>query len=175
MNKHKLKAFTILELTVTMLITALLIGITYTSYSIIVKSYRSFTLKNEDMGILISLDHVLKRDFDLADVILKTSDGLTLKSDQKIVKYTFNPDFITRESVKTDTFKVETQLVQTSFETILVNDIQDAEEQNRLDDLTFSLLYQNEKIPYHYHKNYSSINLILRKEFNEQRNPNAIH
>jgi Tfp pilus assembly protein PilE len=168
MNKQKVQAFTILELTITMLITALLIGVAYASYSIIVKSYRSFNLKNEDMGVLISLDHVLKRDFDQADVILKTSDGITLKSEQKIIKYTFNPGFITRESVKTDTFKVETQLVQTSFETTAVNDIQDTEEQSQLDDLTFSLLYQNEKIPYHYHKSYSSVNLI-------KRNPNAIH
>ncbi|MDF2432861.1 MAG: hypothetical protein JWP44_2492 [Mucilaginibacter sp.] len=168
MIKQKVQAFTILEVTITMLISALLIGITYTSYSIIVKSYRSFTLKNEDMGVLISLDHILKRDFDQADVILKMPHGLTLKSEQKIIKYTFNQGFITRESVKTDTFKVETQLVQTSFESITVNDIQDIDEQNRLDDLSFTLLYQNEKIPHHYHKSYSSVNLI-------KRNPNAIN
>jgi Tfp pilus assembly protein PilE len=168
MSKQKIKAFTILEVTITMLITALLIAITYTSYSIIVKSYRSFTLKNEAMGVLTSLDHVLKRDFDRADMILKTSDGIILQTDQKIVKYVFNADFVIRESVKMDTFKVQPQEVQTSFESVPITEARDTAEQNRIDELTFTLPYQNEKIPYHYYKTYSSVNLI-------QRNQNAVN
>ena len=50
MNKHRIKAFTIMEVTVTMLIAAILIGITYTTYSIVLKSYNSFTTKNADMA-----------------------------------------------------------------------------------------------------------------------------
>lgn len=168
MAKHKVKAFTILEVTITMLIAAILLGITYTSYSIVVKSYRSFTIKNDNMAVLISLDHLLKRDFGKATIVIKDADGIDLKNDQQLIKYSFNPDFIIRTSIRVDTFKVQTQDVITSFENVPLNEIQDTDEQNRLDEVSFTLLYQNEKIPYHYRKLYSSENLI-------QRNPNAVN
>jgi hypothetical protein len=58
--------------------------------------------------------------------------------------------------------------VNTAFETFPVNEVQETEEQNRIDEFAFTLIFQNEKIPYHYHKLYSSVNLI-------QRNPNAVN
>jgi prepilin-type N-terminal cleavage/methylation domain-containing protein len=166
MNKQRVRAFTIMEVTITMLIAGILIAITYTSYSIIIKSYRSFTAKNEDIVVLVSLDHVLQRDFDRADIILKQTDGITLKNSNQMIKYTFSPDFITRIASKMDTFKVQTQEVNTSFDNIPMGEVQADDEQNRLDDLAFTLVFQNEKIPYHYHKLYSSDNLI-------NRNPHA--
>ncbi len=168
MDKHKVKAFTLLEVTITMLITALLIGLTYTSYGIIVKSYRSFTAKNEATVVLVNLDHVLTRDFDKADMVLKEDNGIVLKSDQNLIKYSFNATSIIREALKADTFNVQIQNLQTSFEHSPITEVQEMEDQNRIDELTFTLLYQNEKIPYHYRKRYSAVNLI-------QRNPNAIH
>ncbi|MDB5133281.1 MAG: hypothetical protein JWR02_3030 [Mucilaginibacter sp.] len=160
--KQRVRAFTIMEVTISMLIAGLLVAITYTSYSIIVKSYRSFTAKNEDMAVLISLDHVLKRDFDRADLILRETDGFRLKNSDQVIKYTFSPDFITRIAVKMDTFKVETQELNASFENIPVGEVQVTDEESRLDDVAFTLVFQNEKIPYHYHKLYSSDNLIKR-------------
>jgi Tfp pilus assembly protein PilE len=168
MKTRKLSAFTLMEVTVTMLITGLVIGITYTSYSIIVKSYRSFTTKNDDMAVLVNLDHILKRDFDRADSILKDSDGIAIKNGSNIIKYVFKPDFIVRNSDRSDTFKVETQDINTTFENMPLVELQATEEQNRIDGLDFTLLFQTEKIPYHYRKSYSSENLI-------ERNPNAIN
>jgi Tfp pilus assembly protein PilE len=168
MNRNRVKAFTILEVTITMLIAGLLIGITYTSYSIIVKSYRSFTLKNDDMAVLVSLDHLLKRDFERAEVIVKDHDGIVLTANDKVIRYGFKPDYIIRSSTRVDTFKVQTQNVTTIFENAEINEVQETEEQNRIDELGFTLLFQNQKIPYHYHKLYSSVNLI-------QRNPNAVN
>jgi Tfp pilus assembly protein PilE len=168
MMKQKVKAFTIMEVTITMLITGLIIGITYTSYSIVIKSYHSFTTKNDSMAVLVSLDHVLKRDFDRADSILKDSAGITVKKNDMSIKYVFMPDFIVRNSLKTDTFKVQTQEVMTSFDNIPIIEMQATAEQNRIDGLDFTLVFQNEKIPYHYRKLYSSENLI-------QRNPNAVN
>ena len=168
MIKQKVKAFTILEVTITMLITALLIGITYTSYSIIVKSYRSFTVKNEEMTVLVTLDHLLKRDFDQAEMIFKDQDGIALTSNDKTIKYEFKPDYIVRNAARIDTFKVQTQDVSTAFENVPINEVQETEEPNRIDELAFTLIFQNEKIPYHFYKLYSSVNLI-------QRNPNAVN
>jgi Tfp pilus assembly protein PilE len=168
MVHQKVKAFTILEVTITMLITALLIGITYTSYSIIVKSYHSFTAKNEEMAVLVTLDHLLKRDFGQAESIFKDQDGIVLTSNDKTIKYEFKPDYMVRTAARIDTFKVQTEGLNTTFESIPVNETQETEEENRIDEVAFILVYKNEKIPYHYHKSYSSVNLI-------QRNPYAIN
>ncbi|HAL80964.1 MAG TPA: hypothetical protein DCO83_01020 [Mucilaginibacter sp.] len=168
MKNQKVKAFTIMEVTITMLITGLIIGITYTSYSIVIKSYHSFTIKNDNMAVLVGLDHVLKRDFDRADSILKDSAGITIKKNDVSIKYIFMPDFIVRNSVRNDTFKVQTQDVITTFENITNIEMQATAEQNRIDGLDFTLMFQNEKIPCHYRKLYSSENLI-------ERNPNAVN
>ncbi|MDB5146208.1 MAG: hypothetical protein JWQ57_228 [Mucilaginibacter sp.] len=168
MNKHKVKAFTIMEVTITMIIAAILMGITYTTYSIISKSYLSFNTKNNDMAALEQLDKLLRRDFDQAEIIQKETGGIIIKNTDHTVTYEFTPDFIVRTAGIVDTFKIKTEEIMTSFEGHPVNEAGSSEEQNRLDELGINLLYQNEKIPYYYHKQYSSVNLI-------QRNPNAVN
>jgi prepilin-type N-terminal cleavage/methylation domain-containing protein len=168
MKQHRLKAFTILEVTITMLIAGVLIGITYTSYSIVFKSYHSFSVKNEDMTVLITLDHLLKRDFEKADTILKDTGGIILTKDNRLIKYEFMPDFVVRIAARTDTFKVQTQELNTTFENVPIVELQATAEENRIDGLDFIVIFQNEKIPFHYRKLYSSENLI-------QRNPNAVN
>lgn len=164
----RVKAFTILEVTIAMLIAGVLIAITYTSYSIIVKSYGSFTHKNQDMAQLVRLDEWLKKDFAHAEIVQKDSAGIVLNSADRHIKYKFDPDFIVRIEIRTDTFKVKPETVITSFEDQPVNELPTTEELNRLDDLQLDILFQDEKIPYHYHKQYSSANLI-------NRNPNALN
>jgi Tfp pilus assembly protein PilE len=164
----RVSAFTILEITIAMLIAGLLVALTYTSYAIIAKSYHAFTVKNGDMTVLLSLDHVMARDFDRAELILKETDGITLKNDTQLVKYIFTPGFITRTSTRTDTFKVQAGEVNTSFENMPLNAVQTTAEENRVSDLDFTLDFQHEKIPCHYHKLYSSDNLI-------ERNPHAVN
>ena len=166
MSKRRVKAFTILEVTIVMMITSLLIGITYTSYSIIVKSYLSFTEKNKDQTVLTNLDYLLRRDFEQANIIRKEPDGVSLQRESGIIKYQIKPEYILREGIRTDTFKVETQDLSTLFENVPINDVQTIDEQNRIDELQFTLIYKNDQIPCYYHKLYSSSNLI-------QRNPNA--
>jgi prepilin-type N-terminal cleavage/methylation domain-containing protein len=162
MKQHRLKAFTILEVTITMLIAGVLIGIAYTSYSIVIKSYHSFTSKNEDMAVLINLDHLLKRDFEKADTILKDTGGIVLTKDNTLIKYAFTPDFVIRTAARVDTFKVQTQELNTTFENVPIVELQATSEENKIDGLDFILIFQSEKIPFHYRKLYSSENLILR-------------
>jgi Tfp pilus assembly protein PilE len=168
MTNNRVRAFTILEVTITMLIASLLIGFTYTAYSIVVRSYSSFNHKNQDMAELVRLDEWLKKDFAHADSVEKDTAGLVFNSIDHHVKYLFEPDFILRNEIKTDTFKIKTENIVTSFESQPVTAFSANREQDRLDDLELDILFQNEKIPYHYHKEYSSANLI-------NRNPNALH
>lgn len=157
---NKVRAFTIMEVTITMLISAVLIGIAYTSYSIIIKSYQSFNDKNNKLAILYDLDHLLRRDFDQATVISKEESGIDIKKDSILISYQFYPGFVTRKSTRIDTFKVETDGLIANFENAPVNGLAGSGELNRVDELLFNVQLEKEKIPYHYSKIYSSENLL---------------
>ncbi|MDB5122339.1 MAG: hypothetical protein JWP94_468 [Mucilaginibacter sp.] len=156
----KIKGYTIMEVTVTMLVAGILIGITYTMYSLIYKSYGAFDRKNQDMVVLASLDGVLARDFNRAEFVLKDTDGLSLRYNGHRIRYQFEPDYVTRTDTRTDTFKVKAEEVTTSFDGKPANQGFPAAEQNKVDELALSILYGKERIPFHYFKSYSSANLF---------------
>ncbi|WP_299352886.1 hypothetical protein [Mucilaginibacter sp.] len=168
MSKHRISAFTIMEVTVAMLIASIAIGITYTVYTIVSRSYAIYKVKNNNMAVLIRLDELLKNDFEHAAIISKTQNGLVFKSPDKLVIYEIEPDFIIRTSGITDTFKVKAPEINTAFENTPITEINAEEEQNRIDELQLIILFDTKKIPYHYYKLYSSVNLI-------QRNTNAVN
>ena len=168
MNKHRVKAYTLMEITVAMLVSAIVISITYSAYSIVSRSYIAYKTKNDRLAVLERLDELLKRDFSHADSILKTDNGILVMSKGDSISYELDTAFVVRMSTIIDTFKVKTAETVTSFENASITVISPDKGQNRIDDLDFTLLFENEKIPYHYHKDYSSANLI-------ERNPNAIH
>ncbi|WP_428330288.1 PulJ/GspJ family protein [Mucilaginibacter sp.] len=154
--KSKVKAFTLLEMTITMLLTAIVIAITYTALTLISGNYQVFNKKNSELALLADLDHVLKRDFEKADSLRTDTGGISLQHDSSHVIYVFSPDFIVRKSLKNDTFKVQTRQVITSFE----KEPQNMEHSFRIDALDFIVLFDKQEIPYHCEKTYSSENLI---------------
>ena len=168
MNKHKVKAFTVMEITVAMLLAAIVIGITYAAYSIISQSYIAYHNKNEDMANLVRLDELLKKDFSHADTISKTESGIICKIDTVSISYEYQPDYVVSHSAIIDTFKLKTTEINTLFENQPIIEINNTTEQNRLDELDITVLFRNEKIPYYYHKQYSSTNLV-------ERNPYALN
>ena len=121
------------------------------------------------MAVIEQLDHLLRRDFTAATNICKDSTGLRCISPGKLVHYEFQPDYIIRTSGITDTFKVKNEGINMMFEGRDLSEItSSSQEADLLDELEFNLIYQNENIPYHYHKQYSSVNLF-------QENPDANH
>jgi len=149
-----------MEVTITMLISAVLIGIAYTSYSIIIKSYNSFNDKNTKLAVLYNFDHLLRRDFDQATNIAKKEAGIDIKKDSVIITYQFYPEFVTRKSTRIDTFKVQTDGLIANFENTPVMGLAGSGDTERVDELLFNVQFEKEKIPYHYTKIYSSENLV---------------
>jgi Tfp pilus assembly protein PilE len=172
---HKIKAFTIMEVTVAMLIAAIVIGITYTAYNIISKTYGNFKKKNEDMAVLARLDQLLRRDFDRADLITESGHEMIFqKEGQPDIRYEIAPTYLVRNAISVDTFKVVNANYQVLFEGQLKNETENIDsdtndkEEERIDELSFTVDFKDEAIPYHYEKKYSSENLI-------KRSPNAIN
>jgi hypothetical protein len=120
------------------------------------------------MAAVLRLDELLQKDFNRAEIVMKDTDGIALKDSSRIIKYRFNPDYVLRIGIVVDTFKVKTDSVGMAFENTMINEMKVDEEDKRLDELDLNITLQNEKIPYHYHKIYSSANLI-------NRNPNAVN
>ena len=168
MKARRINAFTIIEVTIAMLLTALTIGITYSDNNIVAKTYKAYSAKNENITKFITLDHILRRDFDRADTILKDSAGVALKISSTIIKYKFFPNYIIRESSKIDTFKLQAVDPVTAFESLPINDMGEQSESNCVDELYFKLIVNNDTVLYHYRKLYSSENLI-------NRNPDAVN
>jgi type II secretory pathway component PulJ len=166
--KNRVKAFTIMEVTVAMILAAMVIGITYTAFNIVNQLYSAFNKKNVSMAVLTRLDELLKKDFAGADIVALTQNGIVCKISGQAITYQLDTGFVVRTSTIIDTFKVSTQNITTLFENQPVNAVSPVAEQNRVDELQFIITFQDEKIPYHYHKDYSAANLI-------ERNPNAVN
>ena len=159
-KRNNIPAFTIMELVIAMLISAIAIGLMYSAYTIVSKSYLSFTGRNEDISTVLLLDQRLNRDISKAEVITRVNNTITMKSGKDTIRYNFAGSLVIRQSLLTDTFKVNTDGVLTSFESMNVDEPPADNQGKVIDDIRFILLFKGQKIPYHYHKAYSSVNLL---------------
>jgi type II secretory pathway component PulJ len=157
-----------MEVTIAMLLAAIVIGITYTCYSIIYKSYVAFKARQTELVEVSQFTQVLRNDMTHGDIVLQRTDGIVIKNKDSEITYNILPEYSLRISTVTDTFKIKTEEVTRYFEGLPLTGQQDTDEQNRIDELSFTILSRDQKFPYYYFKQYSSQNLI-------NRNPNAIN
>lgn len=148
-----------METMIVMIVAAILIGFTYTAYLLVSQSYLAFSAKNKALQTTLTLDRLLKKDFMQASLITRENHHLLFETDSVLTDYAFRPDYITRTKGMTDTFYVRTEHLTTGFEN-LPTDSTGGDPSARVDDLQLILLLQKTKIPYHYHKLYSSENLF---------------
>lgn len=104
MKTGKLKAFTLMEISMVMLLSALVIGIAYRCLDILTNQYRSFTQKNAYITQLSILDGLLSRDFVKSDTVFTTGNGIRCCSPGKTIVYMMQPDCIIRTDILRDTF-----------------------------------------------------------------------
>jgi len=159
-NKNRIPAFTIMELTVAMLISAIVIGLMYSAYAIISKSYLSFVDRNSNTSTIALLDRRLSRDIDKAEMIQRDSNTVTIRSHKDTIIYRFQSDRVIRQKLLADTFKVSTESFSASFKSIPVDGNTLSDDEKKIDDLQIVMLAEGQKIPYHYRKTYSSVNLF---------------
>ncbi|KIO77972.1 hypothetical protein TH53_05920 [Pedobacter lusitanus] len=155
--RNKVSAFTLMEVTVAMLISALVITICYTAYGLIQGYYLRFGEKNKTSAIVLDLKHVLERDFFKAVHIIRTEDGLSIEQDSLVIDYIFNDKQVLREikSLHTDTFAMPVQQMKFSFEGREVN-VADTVDQVNLE----LQMDKDTKVPLQINKYYSSADLF---------------
>lgn len=154
----KVPAFTLIEVTVAMLIAAIAIAITFTAFKIVNGSYLDFNIKQNKLSHFITADKLLKKDFNLAQQILRSEEGsgLVFKTQKGIVEYRFEDQYFTRNqfSLQTDTFKMKVDAFNCRFEG------EKAQQGQLIDQLSFQLQIGGFSIPLHYQKLYSAQDLF---------------
>ena len=166
MSKKNVKAFTILELTITMMISAILITLTFIIYGIVSRSYQSYSKKNDEVLVMLTLDKLLKRDFSRAERIERKDSTIWIINRIDTARYAFGAGFIVRTRGIIDTFRVNHQQLETKFE----GQVPQVNPDSVIfqDELYFAIYYHDQVIPFHYYKQYSSENLF-------QNDANAIY
>lgn len=117
MNK-RLKAVTVIELAIALLISAIVIGVAYNSMDVFERLYHRFQANNDKNYQLVVFNKIIKSDLDKADVIYKNGSGILLKKKEvDWIIYEWYPDYILRNKIHSDsdTFYLQSLLSKVSF------------------------------------------------------------
>ncbi|WP_158800289.1 type II secretion system protein J [Pedobacter sp. L105] len=154
--QRKVPAFTIVEVTIAMLIAGIVIAITYTAYRVVSGTYLDYTKKQDRVAVLSVVDKLLKKDFLDASQITRSVNGLQLNSVNGTVAYEFAAAYVLRRqlSLPADTFKIPVKISSFAFEH------QEAAEGTTVDQLDLQTSLEGEEISLLYTKKYSAQNLF---------------
>jgi prepilin-type N-terminal cleavage/methylation domain-containing protein len=106
----KLKAFSMLELMVSILISGIIISAAYSVFIFSNKQFFKFTAIKTNIRDYFELSSTLKRDFEMAKKVIKKSDEqVEMQLTDKNINYQFGANYITRSTdLHTDTFMFPT-------------------------------------------------------------------
>lgn len=153
----KVDAYTLMEVTIAMLLSAICITICYSAYGIVNNYYSTFQKKNELADRVLSLRHALETDFLKGNYILKNEEGFEVALDSATINYCFYPNAILRKvnELHTDTFKVDPKELTGYFEGNL------ALNTDTIDQIGFKIkLSKGVTVPIQLNKLYSAQNLF---------------
>jgi prepilin-type N-terminal cleavage/methylation domain-containing protein len=160
---NKVKGYTVIEMLVVMLISAISIGVTYTTYRIFARQYLTYKHNSEDIAQYVLLDRLLSTDFLKSDKVLKTGDGLLIQLKLREVRYEFGEEYILRRDQSlVDTFKIQPTGVSYWW------DGQEQHVPDRLvDQLKFESTYKEEKLDYVFLKKYGADAWMYEETLND--------
>lgn len=117
MNR-KLHAFTLFELVIGMLLSAVVIGMVYSGYNIIAKMYDSHITRSREQAALMVLGETLQRDFDKAVTVLAQGQQIRLFDSigPPAIIYQIQQNQLIRKSAVLDTFKLKQLKISIRFE-----------------------------------------------------------
>lgn len=149
----KVKAFTIIELVVVMILTAIIVGIVYSAYSIVGNQYYVYKKTGTQNSQVALLSMLLNKDFTSSHFIKYGNDELFFYSkEDNFIHYVFEENYITRNSNSvTDTFPINPLNIQMKFlqELQLVHN-------SLVDELYFEAVIFNQQQLFHFKKQYAA-------------------
>ena len=152
----KVKAFTLIELVVVMIISGILFSIAYFSFFIISQRFNHFSSASSSVMEISNLQTILNKDFDEAEFLQLQGDDLIVKKDSLELLYHFEEDYLLRTQLdQVDTFHIPIENKSYYFKNAIyyLNT-------GYIDELEFTSEYHDEKFHFHFHKDYSTEQLI---------------
>lgn len=116
----KVKSFTIIELMISLLISSIVVSLSYYTFILTTQQLSHYKIKSELLNRFLLLDKTLQNDFNNS-VDIKDSAGSYLllssdSSDSLLVKYIFKNDFIVRNiDLVNDTFFLKSNLSKIDY------------------------------------------------------------
>lgn len=156
MNKNKLPAFTLMELTIAMLIAAVLLGLAFRvlgGFTTLFGQQQREKLKKYEQDLL---PHRLRQDFFKADSILYGESELELYDSTGVVRYTFADTVVLRDqyALRTDTFRIR-------HEQPVIHYVQKGRTTtNKVSDMAWSIFMDEKFIPLYFSKPYAATELM---------------
>ena len=156
MEKGRIKAFTLIELVLAMMLAAIVMVMAYSAFTVFTRVYGSYRLKNLSHADVQLFRQVLQSDMEKAGMIELREGQLNFKDplSPEALSYSFGTDYLVRvhHSV-TDTFKMKRLILQPSFENSPVSE-------GIIDRLEFRFEYEGAQMTMSAAKAYTSADLF---------------
>ena len=156
--KRKLKAFTLMELLIGMIISSIIIGFSYSGYRIIYSQFLDHKKVKKSILETAAINSILNNDFSNAQLIW-TNDENQLDvyyNDKRELHYEFQDEYILRRDNEIiDTFNIGAQNIQKKI--LFGNDY---DYKNLTTEFSFESVILGEKETFHFAKTYSAETLI---------------
>jgi prepilin-type N-terminal cleavage/methylation domain-containing protein len=163
---NKLKAFTLLELIIVMVLMALVTGIAFQAYQIVSSQYHSYQQNVYRDNELMLFENTLQRDFSSSAYVKKTETGIQCIRPDKTVEYTFAGDYVLRTIDIPDTFHIHAAHDSTSFYAK-----GNLSQGDFVQKLGFTVNVKEELLPYLFVKEYGA-DVLMKLKLNQQNNGN---
>ncbi len=161
---HRVKAFTIIEMTVVMLLSAIVISMAYFAFELLSRRYVKYKEQSEVFYKVTLLDQLLSRDFFVSDSIKSEGEILKVYKADITSDYHFGSKYVVRQfSGQTDTFYFNVEKKELLYNQQLI-----ADGNSMTDQLNLTLLLNGKVLEYNYIKHYSAA-IRINKALNETR------
>jgi len=156
MRYFKLKAFTLMELTIAMLISAISIGMAFYMLQYFQKLFISQQRKRQERFSYALFRHLIQQDLSAATWLKATENGFICTDDNGDINYYLDPKFIVRNqyNIHKDTFLIKT----VSFDT--APKLQNLHSQDITDHVNLRTEFEHTEHPFEYIKIYSAQQLL---------------
>ena len=153
----KLKAFTLLELLIGMVVSGLVVTFCLLGYFIVNKQFSNYRKVKQETSTVATLCNVMSNDFQSSKRILKNSETeFACEFNEKQILYKLDKGLVLRNDLNIiDTFQVATQNVQfVSLESRYEGTLK------LISKISFEAMLLNEYEPFNFVKNYDAATLI---------------
>lgn len=163
----KLKSFTIIEVLITLIISAVIITVAYTALTMFNRQFKRVCLRAEQINQYRLLSVALQRDFERANWIRDTMDNrhFVLGCSDTVVYYSFMPgSFIQRTLLASDASNVSRAFNDTfRIESKLVEELLEQNTVGLLKQINIETLVNGEDLPLQQNKEYSAQQILSAK------------